>query len=127
MLGNIGVSFTSLEDFKAKAEFYPKGRIIPQRILKTTSKPKGTAHKLRHRIKFGSNFYLIRFHNRNLLFSFDDCVIAIEIGVGVKDAYIYGNPYGEGGSHWIGVNGWDDFCSKLSSLLSEFKEADYDQ
>lgn len=47
------ISFSSMEDFMSRSEFFPKGRIIPQRILKGP-------RKLKHMFKFLYDSHALR-------------------------------------------------------------------
>lgn len=47
------IPFSSMEDFMNRSEFFPKGKIIPQRILKGP-------RKLKHLIKFSYDSHVLR-------------------------------------------------------------------
>lgn len=47
------IPFSSIEDFMNRSEFFPKGKIIPQRILKGP-------RKLKHLIKFSYDSHVLR-------------------------------------------------------------------
>lgn len=111
--------FKTIDDFKRAAEFFPAGRIIPQRILKGP-------RKYKHRITFGSDSWAVNTPG--------GYVIAIntgETGSGIrikpglpepsvyvpwkkklrrkarpKGINLYGSPYTKGGgTHWVGNTG----------------------
>lgn len=48
----------SIQEFKARATFYPKGRIIPNSVIRTTAL-NGKRHPKRHLVKFGSDSWVL--------------------------------------------------------------------
>lgn len=92
--GETAVSNKSISELKARNEFYKKGSIIPQRVLKTERKKK-------HHVTFGSDTWLVPTRSGYL------CICdtgkhgsAINI-TGLKNAHLQGSPYG-GSTQWVG-------------------------
>lgn len=88
------MSTLSLSELKARNEFYKKGSIIPQRVLKTERKKK-------HHVLFGSDTWIVPTKSGYL------CICdtgkhgsAVSIS-GLKNASLQGSPYG-GCTHWLG-------------------------
>ena len=92
---------TTLSELKARNEFYKKGSIIPQRVLKAERKKK-------HHVKFGSDTWVVPTKSGYL------CICdtgkdgsALKFSHKLKNATMVGSPYG-GTTRWIGnTNGTD--------------------
>ena len=83
----------------SKAEFFKKGTIIPQRILKGP-------RKLKHHIIFGSNVWCIPTPKGYLIavdISNGDCVVRLKYSHKHKDINLFSSPYTKKGvTRWIG-------------------------
>ena len=86
----------SIEEFKAKAEFFKAGSIIPQRVLKGP-------RKVKHLIKFGSDSWVMPSYGGYIVaFDCKDTGSAIKINWQLKNANLYGSPYGNWETFWCG-------------------------
>lgn len=52
--------FTSVQEFKDRAQFFPKGRIVPQRILKAP-------RRVKDKVVFGSNTWALPYSHGYIL------------------------------------------------------------
>ena len=85
---------STLSELKARNEFYKKGSIIPQRVLKTERKKK-------HHVTFGSDTWVVPTNSGYLcICDTGDHGSAINL-TGLKNAHLQGSPYG-GSTRWIG-------------------------
>ena len=97
--------FKSISDFKAAAEFFPAGRIIPQRIIKSQRKHKSV-------IVFGSNSWALPTEKGYIVASdTNNRGCCIRILSGIRNAKLIGSPYTKKGeTHWIGSSNNDGKC-----------------
>lgn len=94
------MSIQFLESLESRVEFFKKGKIIPQRILKGPREEK-------HRFTFGSDTYVVPTKSGYL------CIVycgeqgcSIRISSGRNDLELFGSPYTpSGGTIWIGNAG----------------------
>ena len=97
--------FTSIEEAKAVAEKFTKGKIVPARVIKGCNR---NTRVNSHKLKFGVDVYRISGVNGNV-FIYDcyegglEWVIDVSAFSGSLD--IQGNPYGKGGNYFIGNYG----------------------
>lgn len=86
---------TTLSGLKARNEFYKKGSIIPQRVLKTERKKK-------HHVMFGSDTWIVPTKSGYLcICDTGEHCSAVKFSHKLKNAHLVGSPYG-GTTHWIG-------------------------
>lgn len=85
---------TTLSELKARNEFYKKGSIVPQRVLKTERKKK-------HYVLFGSDTWIVPTKSGYL------CICdtgkdgsALKFSYKLKNAHLVASPYG-GKTHWV--------------------------
>lgn len=78
------MTFATIEQFKEAAEFFPAGRIVPQRILKGP-------RRYKHKVKFGSDSWALP-TPRGYLVAQDAGRCALYIGMGNR-FQIYGKSY----------------------------------
>lgn len=96
------MKFTSIEQFKERAQFFPKGRIIPARILKIT---KGN-RRLAHCATFGADSWAIPVNGAYVL-ACDTAIGGSAIRLdspltrSMKDVRLQGSPYSQGGTSWM--------------------------
>lgn len=84
-----------IETFKARAEFFKKGSIIPQRILKGGRKKK-------HVVKFGSDCWAIPTPLGYLVaVDYTNGGSVVIVSQVTKNLHLFGSPYG-GSTHWYG-------------------------
>ena len=86
---------TTLSELKARNEFYKKGSIVPQRVLKTERKKK-------HYVLFGCDTWIVPTKSGYL------CICdtgkdgsALKFSYKLKNAHLVGSPYG-GTTQWVG-------------------------
>lgn len=85
---------TTLSELKARNEFYKKGSIIPQRVLKTERKKK-------HHVMFGSDTWIVPTKSGYLcICDTGEHGSAVSISC-LKNAHLQGSPYG-GSTQWVG-------------------------
>lgn len=81
--------YQTLDQFKAACKFFPKGRIVPQHVLKG-------AKKLKHKVTFGSDCWLLYTPKGHFFFAdtksggTDSCFIRIMI---TEKAHLTWHPY----------------------------------
>ena len=103
-----------LRELKSRVEFYPAGRIVPQRVLKGPRKQK-------HRVVFGSDSWLVP--------TVGGYVVLVDCGVNgatlsfrsnLRNACLEGAPYSVGGTHWIGNTGYSaqEYAEYVMSKLT---------
>lgn len=93
------MTFTSIEQFKERAQFFPKGKIIPARILKIVKGNKRHAHC----VTFGSDAWALPVNGAYVIACDSTetrCVVRIVLPL--KDATLNGSHYGTGGTAWHG-------------------------
>jgi len=114
-------NFNSIEDIQRRGEFFKRGQIIPQRILKCNKR------RHAHRKVFGSNSYAIPVNGGYLVACFhsDDNSSAIRILLGMKSCLVLGSPYGMRGTWWVGNYQLsdDDFIKLLNETLMKMTKA----
>ncbi len=102
--------FKTMDEFKARAQFFPGGRIIPQRILKGP-------RWIKRRITFGTDCWAIPTPKGYLVASDSStgngAAVTLNNGDGFLsrngDAWLTGSPYTPGGNtHWIGNTSGDE-------------------
>lgn len=87
------MSTPSLSELKARNEFYKKGSIIPQRVLKAERKKK-------HHVTFCSDTWLVPTKSGYLcICNTGEHGSVINI-TGLKNAHLQGSPYG-GSTQWV--------------------------
>jgi len=112
--------FSSIQDFKDRAEFFPAGKIIPQRILKGP-------RKFKSNIRFDCRSWAMRTDFGYVIAAelassqHGDCVISIKH---TKNAHLKGSPYypkSDGkGTIWIGDGrGVDEQLRLLNLVVSK--------
>lgn len=91
-------NFKSIEDIRRRGEFFKRGQIIPQRILKCNKR------RHAHRKVFGSDSYAIPVNGGYLVACFhsDDNSSAVKILYGTENCNFRGSPYGIGDTYWVG-------------------------
>ncbi len=86
---------TTLSELKARNEFYKKGSIIPQRVLKSERKKK-------HHITFGSDTWLVPTKSGYLcICDTGEHGSAVKFSYKLRNAQMVGSPY-SGATHWVG-------------------------
>lgn len=102
--------FESIEQFKAAAEFFPKGRIIPQRILKGP-------RRIKHLWTFGSDSWALPTDAGYVVVaesSRGGCLIRVmDSLMRVGDCAMQGSPYTSGITRFIGDEGSEGSQLKL--------------
>jgi hypothetical protein len=97
------MKYQTLDEFKAVAEFFPRGRIIPQRIFKGP-------RKIKSRVTFGSDSWALPTETGYVVIA--DCWSQTDAPVkirNVRNAKFYGSPYTPGGeTNWIGSFGGNE-------------------
>ena len=85
-----------LRELKSRVEFYPAGRIVPQRVLKGPRKQK-------HRVVFGSDSWLVPTVGGYVVLV--DCGVngaALRLHRNLHNVCLEGSPYSNGATHWVG-------------------------
>ena len=112
------MTFNNINHFKRSAEFFPAGKIIPQRILKGP-------RRFKHNVTFGSNSWALRTSDGYVIAS-DTRESGLFIRIRwVKDANFLGSPYtSNGGTYWIGnsVGGDDEWLNLINERVYEYGE-----
>lgn len=86
---------TTLSELKARNEFYKKGSIIPQRVLKAERKKK-------HHVKFGSDTWVVPTKSGYLcICDTGEYGSAVKLSYKLKNANMVGSPYC-GTTYWLG-------------------------
>lgn len=106
---------TKLEQLKKRAEFFPRGKIVPNRILKCSLK------RLRHNVRFGADTWAIQGPDGYVCFShYEPGNACVKVhGTNWPDITVnlQGSPYHKGGStHWI--QDFETTPEKTDELLS---------
>jgi len=102
--------YSSLEEFKKRAEFFPAGKIIPQRILKGP-------RRIKHLCNFSYDSYAVRTNGGYIVLCINDgsskisktssaAILNYPIGSRCfgknRILRLYGSPYTPGGvTHWL--------------------------
>ena len=118
--------FKSVEDFKSKAEFFPKGRIVPKRIMnimRTSNSKKISRFKRHCDFIFDSDTYVARVDGHNVIVSFDDAPAIMRLKGAHRNISLYGNPYGPGENLICHFKDDENFCQGLNDAIEELKEA----
>lgn len=92
---DISAEIKYLEDLKVRVEFYSKGAIVPQRVLKSERRKK-------HLVTFGSDSWLVPTRSGYLVLV--DCGgtgSALTLRGNLSNAHLCGSPY-SGNTHWLG-------------------------
>lgn len=119
-------NFKSIEDIQRRGEFFKRGQIIPQRILK--------CNKRRHAHKkvFGSDSYAIPVNGSYLIACFhkDSSSSAIKLLYGARNCNFSGSPYGSRDNYWVGNYQLSDgdFLKLLNEnlmIMSKEQQNDY--
>ena len=108
-----------LRDLKSRVEFYPAGRIVPQRVLKGPRKQK-------HRVVFGSNSWLVpTVGGYVVLVDWEANGAALRFRSNLRNAYLQGSPYSVGGTHWIGNTGYSaqEYAEYVMSRLTTDRDS----
>jgi hypothetical protein len=106
--------FESIDDLKEVAEFFPRGKIIPRRIMKG---PRRYSSKIR----FDSDCWVLNTPKGHVCASNNSQGYMIHIK-GIKNAEIVGSPYTtSGASDWIG-NGVLSDSEWMVQLNAKLKE-----
>lgn len=108
-----------LRELKSRVEFYPAGRIVPQRVLKGPRKQK-------HRVVFGSNSWLVPTVGGYVVLV--DCGIngaALRLHPNLRNACLQGSPYSVGDTHWIGnaVYSAQEYAEYIMSKLTTNRDS----
>lgn len=108
-----------LRELKSRVEFYPAGRIVPQRVLKGPRKQK-------HRVVFGSNSWLVPTVGGYVVLV--DCGAdgaALRFHSNLRNAYLQGSSYSVGGTHWIGNTGYSaqEYAEYVMSQLTTNRDS----
>ena len=88
-----------LRELKSRVEFYPAGRIVPQRVLKGPRKQK-------HRVVFDSNSWLVPTVGGYVVLV--DCGAngaALRVRSSLCNVCLEGSPYSNGATRWVGNAG----------------------
>ena len=114
-------NFKSIEDMQRRGEFFRRGQIIPQRILKCSKR------RHAHRKVFGSDSYVIAVNGSYLVACFhsDDNSSAIKILSGIKNCNLHSSPYGISRTCWIGnyQTSDSDFLKLLNKTMLEMAKS----
>lgn len=117
------MKFTSMQEFKDSAEFFPKGRIPPQRIFKGP-------RRWKYLIKFGGDAWAISTKNGYVVAVDSEgggCAMRIDApkrGRKTGKISIQGSPYTPGGSTMF-VGNQDGEEKQLSAINAAFDEDTY--
>lgn len=108
-----------LRELKSRVEFYPAGRIVPQRVLKGPRKQK-------HRAVFGSNSWLVPTVGGYVVLV--DCGVngvALRLHSNLRNVHLQGSPYSVGGTHWIGNAGYSaqEYAEYVMSKLTTNRDS----
>lgn len=106
--------FKTLNDFKAAAEFFPCGRIVPQRVLKG---PK----KYKHKVTFGADCWMIPSRKGHVFFvdtagTENGCFIRINIK---QKAELIWHPYTKDVNTYWTMNVHEDGRTETDEKLIE--------
>lgn len=89
---------TELDLLKSQAEFFPKGRIVPTRVMRITNTSTGHRFKHTHQFKFASDTWMIRYKNAQILFCNPETVYMMHLAGKHSYLTLTGNPYGYHGN-----------------------------
>ncbi len=96
------INFKSFDDFKSHAEFFPKGRIVPNRIARITHTKTGKRYRRAHWFKFSTDTWAFNSaHGEKFLITEQSEFLSMYLDGKHKDITINLNPYGNGLQHHI--------------------------
>lgn len=113
--------FKDFEEFKARAEFFPKGRIVPQRVMKLVRRGKHRSPKNCHLVKFGADVWMVRILDRQVLIGAPESGYLVEISHLKGNWILKGNPYRSEPNYLLGWNNGQDPIAYLNRRIKEWQ------